>query len=141
LFNFYGRDQSCRYYLQHGGTGGLIVTSKALVAAAWILWGLVAFATLSPLGVRPTVAAQTTFEHAAAFAALGLAFSLAYPRHAWLAATIVIGSAAMLELMQFYTPDRHARWLDVFEKTAGGGVGLVAGRLALHVQRAVQSGR
>jgi VanZ family protein len=119
----------------------LIVTSKTLVVAASILWGLVAYANLSPLGVRPTVAAQSTFEHTAAFAALGLAFSLAYPRHAWLAAAIVVGSAALLELLQLYTPDRHARWLDVFEKTSGGCIGLAAGRLALQVHRTVQSWR
>lgn len=121
-------------------TPGLVVTSRLFAAIAWSLWGFVVYATLSPLDARPTVASQTSFEHAAAYAALGLMFCLAYPRHAWSVVTIVIASAALLELVQLLTPDRHARWLDALEKIAGGSIGLLTGRLLLHLHRAFRAG-
>ncbi len=44
---------------------------------------------------------------------------------------IVLGSAALLEVLQLLTPDRHRRLLDAIEKIVGDAVGIAAGRQSL----------
>jgi hypothetical protein len=44
---------------------------KLIAVAAWALLALIAFATISPIQYRPTLTISSTFEHLAAFAALG----------------------------------------------------------------------
>src|ERR1700716_4181698 len=96
---------------------------KLITVVAWSALAFIAYATISPIQDRPTLPTSSTFEHLAAFAVLGALFCLAYPRHALLACVIVLGSAALLETLQFLTPDRHGRLLDVIEKMAGGILG------------------
>ena len=74
-------------------------------------------------------------EHLAAFALLGGLFSLAYPRRALGVVIIVLGGAALFEILQFFTADRHARILDALQKIAGGGAGILAGRAILYFDR------
>jgi VanZ family protein len=104
---------------------------KFITVLAWALLAFIAFATLSPIQDRPTLPTSSDFEHLAAFAVLGVLFCLAYPRHAILAAIIVLGGAALLESLQLLTPDRHGRLVDVVAKMAGGGLGIAAGRVIL----------
>lgn len=111
---------------------------KLIILAAWALLAFIAHATLAPIQSRPTLPSSTNFEHLAAFAVLGFLFCLAYPRHAIVAVIIVLGAAALLELLQLLTPDRHGRLLDVVEKMVGGGLGIAAGRLII---RCNQTGR
>jgi hypothetical protein len=100
------------------------------------LLALIAFATISPIQYRPTLTISSTFEHLAAFAALGALSYLAYPRHFAFVCLIVLGSAVVLELVQQLAPDRHGRIPDAVEKIAGGTAGIVAGRAILHLERA-----
>lgn len=109
---------------------------KLIGLAAWGLLAFIAFATISPIQVRPTLPTSTTYEHLAAFAVLGALFGLAYPRQAALACLIVFGSAVLLELLQLLTPDRHGRVPDAIEKIAGGVVGIAAGRAILYFDQA-----
>jgi hypothetical protein len=104
---------------------------KLIPVAAWALLAFFAYATISPIQVRPTLPVPTSFEHLTAFAVLGLLFCLAYPRHIALVCLIVLGSAVLLEIMQLLTPDRHGRIQDAIEKMAGGVLGIVAGRVIL----------
>jgi VanZ like family len=98
--------------------------------AGWLALAFIAFVTLSPIYDRPSVA-DPQFEHFAAFALLGLALMLGYPRRMLPIMLMVIGSAFMLEAMQLLTPDRHGRVLDALVKAVGGLCGIGAGRLAL----------
>lgn len=100
---------------------------RLAAVAAWLSLGFIAFATLSPIGVRPHVAG-VGLEHIAAFAVTGVLFALAYPRHSVVVAILVLGSAAVLELSQLFTPDRHARFSDLLVKLAGGSLGIVLAR-------------
>ena len=109
---------------------------KLISVAAWSLLAFIAYATISPIQVRPTLPAPTSFEHLTAFAVLGLLFCLAYPRHIALVCLIVLGSAVLLEIMQLLTPDRHGRIQDAIEKMAGGVLGIVAGRVILYFEQA-----
>jgi VanZ family protein len=103
--------------------------------AAWALLALIAFATISPIQDRPTLATSPSIEHLAAFAALGLLFCVAYRKQFALVCLIVIGSAVLLEFAQLLTPDRHGRVEDALEKIAGGAAGIVIGRAFLYFAR------
>jgi VanZ family protein len=111
---------------------------KLFTVAAWALLCFLAYATVSPIAARPTLPSSTSLEHIAAFGAVGLLFQLAYPRHVVLVWCVVIGSAALLELMQLVTIDRHARLVDAFEKMAGGSLGIFVGRTALYFEQTLR---
>jgi VanZ family protein len=96
---------------------------KLVALAAWGTLAFIAFAALSPIGLRPHLA-NVGYEHVAAFAVAGLLFGQAYPRHIILVVVLVLGSALLLELLQLITPDRHARLLDLGQKLLGGSVGI-----------------
>ncbi|MBR0694951.1 VanZ family protein [Bradyrhizobium lablabi] len=96
--------------------------------SGWLALAFIAFATLSPINERPSVAGPP-LEHFVAYAVVGLAFMLGYPRRLQLMVAIVITSAFALEALQLLTPDRHARMLDALVKAAGGLCGITAGRL------------
>ena len=76
-------------------------------------------------------------ERAAAFLAAGLLFALAYPRHIWFAAALLLVGAIGLEWLQNLRPDRHGRETDAMAKLAGASIGLGVGWLAaqLFLQR------
>ena len=95
------------------------------MVAGWLALAFIVFATLSPINDRPVVAAPH-FEHFAAFAFVGFAFGLAYPRRLVLIAALILISAFGLEAMQLLTPDRHGRLVDALVKAAGGlcGIGI-----------------
>ena len=103
---------------------------------AWLLAAAVAFATLGPPGYRPNSDLGQNGEHALAFALIGLAFGLAYPRRRLLTAMIAVAMIGLIEILQFWAPGRHARWsdfiVDALAACAGlavaAGVGWVVGR-------------
>jgi VanZ family protein len=109
---------------------------KLLKFAAWAGLCVIAYSTLSPLRDRPTLLTSLKLEHLAAFAILGTLFCLAYPRRTLAVLLIVLCSAALLELLQLLTPDRHARTFDVLQKMVGGAAGVFAGRVVLRFDRA-----
>ena len=97
---------------------------KLIALAAWGALAFITFATLSPIGLRPHVAANIGIEHIAAFSVVGLLFGLAYPRRLIPVIALVLGSAILLEVLQLLTPDRHARLLDLAFKLLGGSIGI-----------------
>ena len=109
---------------------------KVTAVAAWAFLAFIVYATISPLQDRPTLFSSADLEHIGAFAVLGGLFCLAYPRHTVLVCLIVLGSAALLEMVQLLTPDRHGRLLDAIEKVAGGAIGIIAGRAILYFEQA-----
>lgn len=115
--------------------------TRLAIAAAWIAVIAVAFATLtrvgfvyaiyfklSPFLMRPGMHTFAHFEHVIAFALLGALFGFAYPRHLLLVCCIVFGAAALLEILQTMTPDRHGTLVDALEKIAGGAAGIALAR-------------
>src|SRR5829696_3857865 len=104
---------------------------KLVKFAAWAGLSVIAYLTLSPLRDRPTLLTSSKLEHFAAFSILGTLFCLAYTRRILVVLLIVPGSAALLELLQFLTPDRHGRMLDALRKMAGGAAGVFAGLAVL----------
>ena len=100
---------------------------KMITAAAWACLAFIVFATLSSLQERPVIAGGhfAAVERFSAYALLGLLLLLAHPRHLALVCLTVFGGAITLELLQYLTPDRHARVLDAIEKLLGGTAGLL----------------
>ena len=104
--------------------------------AAWTSLAFIAYASLSPLNERPEF--DTLFSHLdqyLAFAVAGSLFGLAYPRQTFFVCILVLGSAAILELSQLLTPDRHARVIDAVRKIIGGAIGITLARLAISLYR------
>jgi VanZ family protein len=104
---------------------------RAIQFAAWASLVLVAIAALAPIEFRPASSMPPTIERFAAFAAVGFAFALAYPRQFWLAAVLVIGAAVLLELLQVLAPSRHGRPADAMVKVVGAAAGLILGWILL----------
>jgi xanthine/uracil permease len=111
---------------------------KASIVAGWLALAFIVYATLSPIDDRPVIAAPQV-EHFVAFAFVGFAFALAYPKRLVLIATLILISAFGLEAMQLLTPDRHGRLIDALVKAAGGLCGVGIGQLGLLALRAQTS--
>lgn len=95
--------------------------------AAWLLLAATAFVTLAPIELRPESGISPQIERFAAFALIGLAFSLAYSRQVWLVVLLVLTAAIALEVMQVLVLTRHAGVRDVVAKLAGGTTGVLIG--------------
>jgi hypothetical protein len=123
--------------------------TRFAMAAAWIAVIAIAYATLTRVGfvyaiyfklapflMRPAMQTYAHFEHVIAFAVLGALFGFAYPRRPILVCCIVFGAAAMLEILQTVTPDRHGTLIDALEKIAGGAAGIVFARTVQRLRSA-----
>ncbi len=104
--------------------------------AAWLLLGAVAFVTLSPIELRPVTAATPDLERIAAFAAVGGAFCLGYPKLRFRVLFLVIVAVALLEAMQNLVPGRHGQLQDGAMKASGA---LCGAALALLIDRRKQT--
>ena len=93
---------------------------------AWLLAAAVAFATLGPPRYRPHADLGQSGEHALAFVLVGIAFGLAYTRNRMWTAFIAVAMTGAIEIMQFWAPGRHARWMDFVVDASTLCVGLAA---------------
>ena len=91
---------------------------KLAVFAAWVVFGLICFVTLSPIALRPETG-EPRLDRFVAYAILGALFMAAYPRHFIRLAISLALAAAGLEALQHLTPDRHGHVADAIEKIAG----------------------
>ncbi|HYF55049.1 MAG TPA: hypothetical protein VEA41_12390 [Salinarimonas sp.] len=105
----------------------VLPSTRALRVLAWLLLALVAAATLCPIELRPASGLSVNRERFMAFALVGGAFSLAYPRRRALVIALLLGSAAALEVLQHLAPGRHGEVRDAVIKAAGGLLGCLAG--------------
>lgn len=106
--------------------------------AALILFVGIAFATLSPIEMRPQTG-EPNFERAAAYFLFGIAIAMGFPSRLVQSAVVVAIAAAGLEALQLIDPGRHGRLEDLFVKVLGGLVGLAlvhAARASLRHLRA-----
>lgn len=119
---------------------------KLVIVMAWASIGFIAYATLahvgfvyaiyfklSPILLGPEMKTYAHFEHVIAFAVFGALFCFAYPRHIAVVCCVVFGSAALLEVLQTLTPDRHGTLVDAVEKVAGGAGGIILAKFTLAI--------
>lgn len=95
-------------------------------AIAWTLLALILMATVGPITLRPITPFGPNFEPFAAFAVLGLVFSLTYPKRLIYVAALIAVSCGLFEYAQHFIPGRHADIDNFFVKFAGAAVGMVA---------------
>ena len=105
------------------------MTLNPLRLLAWGALFALAFATLSPIGLRPRLPLPVDIERGLAFLVVGLLFALAYPRRIWWALAILLVGVFGLELLQMLRSDRHGRLDDALVKAAGAIIGLGTGWL------------
>jgi hypothetical protein len=117
-----------------------------ITVAAWASITVIAYATLTHVGfvysiyfklmpflMQPAMINYAHFEHIICFALVGVLFGIAYPRRAILVCCIILGGAALLEILQTLTPDRHGTLVDALEKMAGGAAGIFFAKCALQL--------
>jgi hypothetical protein len=100
---------------------------KFIAIAAWASMAFIVYATLVPLGMRPTIdEIGADGERIAAFTVASALFAIAYPRHPLRVGLAIATTAAILELLQLLQPDRDARLADALVKIAGVVAGVAA---------------
>jgi hypothetical protein len=111
--------------------------ARLVRAMAWFYAVVLAYLALGPASVRPETAMPHYLEHLAAFGVLGLLFSMAYRSRWSLVLLGGVGFTTVLEVLQIWAPDRHARWIDLAVNVSGFcigvGVGLVVSRSPSHL--------
>lgn len=120
----------------HGALGlrGLLgyesrMLRKFIAIAAWSCLAFIVYATLSPLAGRPALTDDepeivVILERFCGYAVLGCLMRLTFARRMLAVCILVLGTAALLELLQVFVPDRDARIVDALEKLAGGVAGI-----------------
>ena len=93
---------------------------------AWGLAAAIAFATLGPPEQRPHLGLGQNGEHALAFVLLGLVFGLAHTRNRLHTAAFVVAFTALIEILQFLAPGRHARMEDFVVDALAATLGLAS---------------
>jgi len=102
-----------------------MMVRKLVVLLAWVSLGYIVFVTLSPIGLRPVASRNPAYERLVAYAIVGILFGLAYRGRGFMAPGIVVGAAIALEALQYLTPDRHGRLVDLLEKISGALLGVL----------------
>lgn len=101
-----------------------------LRCAAWLVLIAILIVTVGPIRIRPVTGEPVDLERFLAFFIVGTLFALAYPRR-WLSVLmLVVGSAALFELLQRIAPGRHGEAIDFMIKAVGGFAGVAIGSLA-----------
>src|SRR3954463_5966801 len=96
---------------------------------AWLLLVAVALFTLCPITLRPVTSASADLERALAFALIGGAFCLGYPKHRLVVVLFVIGLSGLLEAAQNLVPSRHGQVHDLIVKVLSAVAGALAAAL------------
>jgi VanZ family protein len=91
---------------------------------AWLLVLAIAVLTLAPIALRPVTGAPVSLERFVAFAAIGAAFCLGYPKHRLYIVVLLVGIIGFLEIAQNIVSGRHGRLPDGLVKTSGALLGV-----------------
>jgi hypothetical protein len=109
--------------------------NKFALIALLVIFGTIAFTTLSPLSYRPPVVITVNLDRMLAFAGLIAMLVIAFPRRFRYALAVSLVLPATLEILQTLSPTRHAEVTDVLIKTGGGIIGCVAGLMIVAMVR------
>ena len=107
---------------------------RLFTIAAWLSLAFIAYATLSPIGLRPEVT-NPNIERFGAYAIAGFLFVMAYPCRTVLVLAIVIGTAIVLEALQLLTPGRHGEFANLIVKESGGLAGVMSAAFISYLLR------
>ncbi|WP_315923322.1 VanZ family protein [Mesorhizobium sp. SP-1A] len=99
----------------------LMILASRLTAILLLLF--IAFATLSPIDLRPHIG-NANLERAAAYFVFGFALAVGFPGRFSRSALFVVAVAFSLEALQLIDPSRHGRLHDAVIKAAAGLIGV-----------------
>jgi hypothetical protein len=102
---------------------------------AWLLVFAIAVFTLAPIEFRPVSGAPVSLERLAAFAAIGGAFCLGYPKYRVPILVLLLGLVGFLEIAQNHVLGRHGRLPDGLVKASGALLGVAFATLATRDKR------
>ena len=108
--------------------------SKAVIAAAVLGVGAIAFVTLCPIGLRPHLV-SANLERFGAYLVLGVLVSRAAGRQALGATLVIMALAFGLEAAQRLAPGRHAHLADAVVKAFGGVSGVAGYQMLFPLRR------
>jgi hypothetical protein len=112
-----------------------MMTKTFFKIISWLLIAAIVFVTVSPIGLRPHTMVTVSFDRASAFALIGCAFAIAYPRR-WLSLALFLLAATFgIEIMQYLSPTRHPQFTDASVKAMGAIAGMIVGKTALMIRR------
>jgi VanZ family protein len=111
------------------------MTPKVFRWVAWLLVLAITVFTLSPIELRPVTQAPVSLERFAAFAIIGAAFCLGYPKQRFGILILLIGLVGLLEVAQNYVPGRHGRLPDGLVKASGVFLGVTFAALVTRRKR------
>lgn len=99
---------------------------------AWMVLVAIVFVTVSPIEWRPQDILPVDADRALACALLGGLFTLAYPRHWFRVGFVMIAGAGLIEVLQVFSPTRHARLDDALVKASGAFAGVFVSALLVN---------
>jgi hypothetical protein len=102
---------------------------------AWLLLLAIAVFTLAPIEFRLVTGAPASLERFLAFAAIGTAYCLGYPKHRLPVLVLLVGVAGFLEIAQNIVPGRHGRFPDGMMKASGALLGAAFATLVVRHKR------
>jgi VanZ family protein len=102
---------------------------KAARIVAWLLIAAAVFLSVGPQKFRPFTGIEHELEHYLAFAVVGLAFGLGYPRRGMILAVTAIAIAGALETAQLWVPHRHAYFSDFLVNGSAAWIGIALAAL------------
>ena len=102
---------------------------------AWLLLLAIAVFTLAPIELRPITGAPAGLERFLAFAAIGTAYCLGYPKNRLPILVLLVGIAGLLEIAQNIVPGRHGRLPDGMMKVSGALLGAAFATLVARRKR------
>ena len=109
-----------------------IIVKRAAFVAAGLVFLVIVYATLVPIGLRPN-SGHLHAERELAYAALSTLLVVAFPTQWRRIALVICGIAFGLEFAQIFIPTRDGRLLDAVEKSAGGLAGVMVGIIICHL--------
>jgi VanZ family protein len=103
----------------------MLILAAARIAACSLATAIVVLSVVPP-NLRPETGVPHFLEHFAIYAVTGAAFGLGYDRRpGWLAIWLVIFSGCV-EIMQLFSPGRHARLSDFIVDAFSVCLGMVS---------------
>jgi hypothetical protein len=113
------------------------MTTRLARAIAWLYAAALVSLTISSPSFRFETGMPHNLEHLGAFGLLGFLFWIGYRSHCLPVLLGGVGLTGILEALQLWAPDRHARWIDLAMNAAGicvgVGVALVVSRSVSHL--------
>ena len=105
----------------------MLKLQKTCQFSAWVLVLGIIVLSVVPARDRPVTPMPHTVEHLGIFILTGAAFGVGYWRYLFFSIVAVTIFSGLIELIQLYLPDRHARLSDFIIDACSISIGVIIG--------------